>query len=309
MHLKTQTSRGFTIIELLVVISIIAILISVMYPALTSTRMSSRKTKELVLISQVSKAWSMYGIGHQEQILPGYLSAAVQEYRKLAWAFPDESIINPAPSYNVTLSNDAGPWTWRLLDYMDNNWESLLFYRDIDWDVSIGKLREYADVIATQPAFGYNGYYLGGWWEADGHSRKPYVKFGSVTLADGRTTSVVSKVSSHIAKPTDQIVFCSTFLAPEGLYGELDNDIAGSHFAIPSVLARVRKWEVVGIDRIEAHSETHTPLGRFNGMPAIAYADGHVKSIELLELMNQQLWIPKAQTIGDVPASEFSHTQ
>ena len=306
--MKAQPRRGFTIIELLVVISIIAILIGLMYPALTSVRNSGKKTAELNLISQVSKAWSMYGIGHQEQILPGYLSSAVQEYRKLAWAFPDESIINPAPTYDIALSNDAGPWTWRLLDYMGDSWESLLFYRDIDWDVSAGKLRDYADVIAMQPAFGYNGYYLGGWWETDDHGQKPYVKFGSVSLTDGRTTSVVSKVTSHIQKPSDQLVFCSTFLASEGIYDEVENDVAGSHFAIPSTLARVVMWESIGSGKIEVHSESHTPLGRFNRMPAIAYADGHVNSVELPDLVDQRLWIPKAQTLGDVPASEFSHT-
>jgi len=307
--LKSRALRGFTIIELLVVISIIAILIGLIYPAITSARMSGKKTKELNLISQVSKAWSMYGVGHQEKILPGYLSTAVQEYRELAWAFPDQSIINPAPSYNPDLSNDAGPWTWRLLDYLDNDWESLVDYANFNWDVSGGQLRDHADVIAMQPAFGYNGYYLGGWWEIDNHSGKPIVTFGSVILTDDRKISVVSKVSTHIKKTSDQIVFCSTFLASEGVYGEVDDDTAGSHFAIPSTLARVVKWKPIGGGLVEVHADTSTPLGRFNGMPAIAYADGHVASVELPELLDQSLWIPKAQAIGDVPASEFSHTQ
>jgi prepilin-type processing-associated H-X9-DG protein len=116
-------------------------------------------------------------------------------------------------------------------------------------------------------------------------------------------------VSTHIKKTSDQIVFCSTFLASEGVYGEVDDDTAGSHFAIPSTLARVVKWKPIGGGLVEVHADTSTPLGRFNGMPAIAYADGHVASVELPELLDQSLWIPKAQAIGDVPASEFSHTQ
>ncbi len=307
--MKSRSLRGFTIIELLVVISIIAILIGLVYPAITSARMSGKKTKELSLISQVSKAWSMYGIGHQEQILPGYLSTAVQEYRELAWAFPDQSIVSPAPEYNTDLSNDAGPWTWRLLDYLDNDWASLLYYRDVHWDVSGGQLRDYADVIAMEPAFGYNGYYLGGWWETDVHSGLPKVTFGSVALVDDRTVNVVSRVTSHIKKTANQIVFCSTFLASEGVYGDVEHDTAGSHFAIPSTLARVVKWEPIGGGLVETFAETHTPIGRFNGMPAIAYADGHANSVELPELIDQSLWIPSAQAIGDVPASEFSHTQ
>lgn len=264
---------------------------------------------ELNLIGQVSKAWAMYGVGHQERMLEGYLSTEVQAYRELAWAFPDHSIVSPAPLYDSSMPNDAGPWTWRLLDYLDNDWESLLFYREVDWDGSGGKLSEHASVIATQPAFGYNGYYLGGWWEVDIHSGKPTVQFSNVTLTDDREISVVSKVTSHINKPSNQLVFCTTFFASAGLYGDIEDDIAGSHFAIPSNLARVEMWEPSGSGRVEAHFDSHVPLGRFTGMPAIAYADGHVNKVELPELVDQRLWIPKAQTIGDTPASEFSHTQ
>ena len=280
-----------------------------MFPALNFAKKSAKKTMELNTIGQVAKAWSMYGVGHQEQLLPGYLSVEVQAYRKLAWAFPDESIVPPATSYDPSMPNDAGPWTWRLLDYLDNDWESLLFYRDVDWDGSGGKLIEHSSEIATQPAFGYNGYYLGGWWETEIHSGKPFVKFGNVTLTDDREISVVSKVSSHIRKPSEQLVFCTTFFASEGVYGEVEDDIAGSHFAIPSNLARVVMWEPDGSGRVEVHFDTHVPLGRFTGMPAIAYADGHVDKVELHTLVDQRVWIPKAQTVGDTPASEFNHTQ
>jgi prepilin-type N-terminal cleavage/methylation domain-containing protein len=307
--LKPRTTRGFTIIELLVVIAIIGLLIGVMYPAITSARMSAKKTKELNLIGQVSKAWSMYSLGHQERLLPGYLSTQVQGYRELAWAFTDETIVWPAPTYDLSLPNDAGPWTWRLLDYLDNDWESLLFYRDVDWDVSGGGLGQHANVIATQPAFGYNGYYIGGLWEIDDHSGRPVVEFSSVTLIDDRKINVVSTVTSHIKKPHSQLVFCSTFFASAGVYADLDDDTAGSYLAIPSNLARVDMWEPLGSGRIEAHFDAHVPLGRFNGLPAIAYADGHVNTVGLYDLVDQRLWIPKAQDVNGTPASEFSHTQ
>ena len=306
-----RRNHGFSIIEMIVVIAIIGILISIVYPALNAARMRGKKTQELNLISQSGKAWTMYSVGHQEQLIPGYLSAGVQEYRELAWAFPDESIIPPAPFYEPSQPNDAGPWTWRLLDYLDNDWRSLLFYRDVNWDNTGGQLINHADIIATQPAFGYNGYYLGGWWEIDNHSGRPEVKFGSVTLTDNRVISVVSKVASHIKKPHEHIVFCSTFLASEGIYDEdeMAQDTPGTFFAIPSVLARIEEWKPIGSRRVEANSETSVPLGRFNGMPAICFADGHTTNVEVDTLIDQSMWISKAQQLGDIPASDFSHTQ
>ena len=69
------------------------------------------------------------------------------------------------------------------------------------------------------------------------------------------------------------------------------------------------KWEPLPSKRIRVNSTTFAPLGRFNGVPAICFADGSTKNVEIETLTDQTLWIPQAQQVGDVPASEFSHTQ
>jgi len=300
---------GFSIIELIVVIGIIAILISVVYPALTSARARAKKTNELNLIRETGKAWIMHNGMHQDKLLAGYLGTGVQEYRELAWAFENEELVSPAPEYNPSDPNDAGPWPWRLLSYMDYDWRSLLFYDDLEWDINYEDLIDHASQIATQPAFGYNGFYLGGWWEIDNHSEKPEVIFGDVSLTDGQQMNAVTTIYSQIRKTNNQIVFCSTFLAQEGIYDERQDGAVGTHFAIPSVLARVQKWESLPSNQVLANAETFVPLGRFNGMPAICNADGSTTNVNLETLLDQSLWIPKAKKVGSFPASEFSHTQ
>ena len=305
--MSMKLRAGFSIIEIIVVIAIIGILVAILVPALQGARMRANKVSELNLLSQVGKAWTMYIGDHQDKVLRGYISKEVQAYQELAWAFPDETLVPPAPLYSENMPNDAGPWTFRLLDYFDYDWRSILFYRDTDeWNSR--DLREHADVVATEPAFGYNGYYIGGWWELDNHTLRPTTLFRSVELTDGERLNVVSTTASTIKKPNHQLIFCSTFFADQGMHYHLEDNTPGSFFASPSILARVQKWIPLPGNQLDARFDSYAPLGRFTGMPTICFADGAVKTVEVEALLDQQMWIPKARQVGNIPASEFSHT-
>jgi prepilin-type N-terminal cleavage/methylation domain-containing protein len=304
--MSASTQKAFTIIEMIIVIAIIGTLVAILLPALRGVQNRSRKVKELTLVSHVGKAWTMYSGDHLDKILPGYISAEAQETDNLAWAFPNESLVPPAPNFNPSDPNDAGPWTFRLLDYLDYDWESILSYRETDW--TSDDLREHADIIATEPAFGYNGFYLGGWKEVDNHSNRVKTLFSSVSLTNGERMNVVANNISSIPRADKQIVFCSTFFATKGIHRELQDDTPGTFMAIPSVLARVVKWNPIAEDKIEALSDTHAPLGRYNGIPTLCFADGSSRTLEFQQLLDQSLWIPSARQVGDIPANKFSHT-
>jgi prepilin-type N-terminal cleavage/methylation domain-containing protein len=304
--LKKLNSKGFTIVEVLVVLSIIAILIGLLYPALKGGLQRARKTTELNSIRQVGAAWSLYSASNLDRIMPGYIGTGVQERWDVAWAYPDETLVPPAPLYDISKPNVAGPWPWRILDRMNNRWETLVDYKKRTWNNM--QIKDHAEVVAVQPAFGYNGYYLGGFWEIDPRWAKPTLQYSQVLLQHGQVENVVATVGSQMTKPTELVVFCSSFFAQTGEQRHLLDDTDGYFLAVPRILANELQWEARD-DGIEAFATTSPPLGRFNGLPAVFFADGHVDDVSIYELEDQRKWIPKARDLGNIPARDFSHSE
>src|SRR2546430_14312389 len=64
--------RGFTLVELLVVIGIIAVLVGILLPTLNRARESARRTQCLSNLRQIATLLNMYANNFQQQIPIGY---------------------------------------------------------------------------------------------------------------------------------------------------------------------------------------------------------------------------------------------
>ena len=73
MHTQPRPARpsGFTLIELLVVVAVIALLISILLPALNGVRRSSRTTVCASNLRQMALGWTYYAQEHQDTCVPG----------------------------------------------------------------------------------------------------------------------------------------------------------------------------------------------------------------------------------------------
>ncbi len=69
-HLKSKAQKGFTLIELLVVIAIIAILASMLLPALATAKAKTLGITCMNNCKQLALAWNMYATDNNEQIPP-----------------------------------------------------------------------------------------------------------------------------------------------------------------------------------------------------------------------------------------------
>ena len=170
---------GFTLIELLVVIAVIAILASLLLPALSNAKESSRKTKCLNNLRNVYQACSMYATDNRE-----YLFTARQGIVQICLDPPE---VGDATQAGLVVSNNtASVWScpnrpqFPYYDAGNNQWVLgyQYFGRITNWSNPLGTFPSSSPikqstsqpywVLAADTTLKIDGVWGGGAAEADG---------------------------------------------------------------------------------------------------------------------------------------------
>jgi len=300
--MRTRRRPAFTIVELLVVIAIIALLVGILLPALAAAQKRSLKGREVNRLRQVGIAWQLYTNSNKEMLLPGFLDREVQRVWRVSSSFPDGTPVPPAPTFQSTDNNVAGPWPWRLASYMDFSHDALHGYADEpEFDVLELSQTQESREIALHPTFGYNAYYVGGWWEIGANGR-PLYKFADAKVDPSGGTSytaeapVVSRSMATIRRSTELVVFAPSATLEPGLHRDIPDNIDGYHLVVPPILANDQQWKYSGGLEIFAtqYAPVAAPIGRYSGVVPTLNADGHTASNTAYGLEDMRLWVDRA---------------
>ncbi|MEY2712962.1 MAG: hypothetical protein RL005_1184, partial [Planctomycetota bacterium] len=175
--IRRTTPRAFTLVEILVVISIIGVLISLLTVGIQKAIETGKGSKDQSRARQLIVAWQQYANNNGDQCMPGYLSPAVQAAWKVKYQNQNGQQLAPelAQTYGWRLAAFLGYEYDPFLGYRDTaetNLDESLYYSDMEYEPTLpaafaGITSANGAGLALQPGFGYNAYYLGGWWNVD----------------------------------------------------------------------------------------------------------------------------------------------
>ncbi len=217
-HTTSRRDRGFTLIELMVVIAIIALLVTLVAVSLKTVRSGARRTVSLSALKQIMAAYRSYSDDNRGQLMPGYIGVDLfdpgQPFENLRVTLPGGTLLQP---------EDKQSYVWRLAPYVDNAWE--VFYTELRDAGLMAELEaEYANGvfgpfgnsvtggISERPTFGLNSIFVGG----DSVHGGPVVKDMNPWTPTDPDVVIAATRFTQVKNPARLIVFSATAKADTG---------------------------------------------------------------------------------------------
>ncbi|MCP4837986.1 MAG: type II secretion system protein [Planctomycetes bacterium] len=157
LRIRMRPSRGFTIIEMMVVVGILGVLAGIILPAANLLSQAADTTQERGGARSVVAAWRNWSTDHSGRLLPGQLENSAPlpgSESPLFW--------NGTPIPDIARRR----WIWRLTPYLDDPGHMLWAGSQQQfWENTIANAADQSNAVyvtTLHPSFGLNTDYLGG---------------------------------------------------------------------------------------------------------------------------------------------------
>ncbi len=281
---------GFTLIEVLVTISVVALLVSILLPSLSRAKSLGRQTRELAASQQLIVAFHAYANDNQDRVLTGFASPAMVN---------GNMIVRDATGQRLSSASarleEAQRYPFRIAPYLNYDFSGL--YHDPqqlrDWTnnpenyTNFG--RDLTYMLSLYPSMGMNVAFLGGsdqLGEFDPIFQRIFGRVYSDKIPD-------------IRRPSGLMVFASARgIQPPGI--ELGSLPQGFFRIEPPLFASTQgnRWATSYEARTDQPGLNSGFISlRHGGKAIVAYVDGHAGLSGWNQFQDMRLWADAA----DVP--------
>ncbi|MGV3533024.1 MAG: type II secretion system protein [Chthoniobacteraceae bacterium] len=254
--------NGFTLIELMVVVSILAVLAAIAIPIAGSVQRKGRMAKELSAARQLMAAYLLYPAENGGELLPGYGSFPAKD---------DTGAELHAPV--------SSRYPWRIAPYLEYDMRILWGNTSDD---RLSKLREgpresYQYGVSVQPALGVNALFVGGDYQSlSPTSSKVVSRYGQFCV-----TRMVQAVA-----PQKLIVFASAGSMSQGKK-------LNGYFKVEAPYATGRVWSTSYSPKAGPDSYGHVDF-RWEDKAVAVMLDGHVELLDFEQMNDMRRWANQA---------------